>query len=76
MDIINLKTVDRELQIDQIIKRRDVQSTYGMGVNLQEQITQDILSVTQQFTPQFPAMGEGFENRPYVVFDSRKTPKK
>jgi hypothetical protein len=51
------------------------EETFGMTVNIQETIVQDILSNSQRFSPQFPDIGSGYENRPYEIFDSRRNQK-
>ena len=74
MDILNQKAFNRLLYSDVLVKGTS-ETSYGMGVNIQETIVYDILENTQRYIPQFPATALGFKKRPYNIFDSRKETK-
>jgi len=84
-DIINMLHMNIELPADLLIQtthnswiREDVlvqgldEESYAMDVRIQDTIVPEILHNTEEYIPQFPAVGVGYPRIPYPIFDSRK----
>lgn len=73
-DALILKHVNKPLKMD-INFTREIETSYEMGMTVQENIVYDILTNIERYSPQFPAIGLGYKKRGYPIFDSRKETK-
>jgi hypothetical protein len=75
-DSLVMKTVTKNLIHDILIKKFDIDNMYSMDISIDETIVFDILHNSEKYSLQLPAIGIGYKNRAYDIFNSRKVTKK